>query len=108
MRVGLLHSLIRKEEKLLLEAFRQQSVTPIMLDDRKLTFDLESVPDIDIVVERCINHSRAMHGLRLFESLGIRCINSSEGARLCGVKMLSSLALIDAGVAETPVRVAFI
>ena len=59
MRVGLLHSLIRKEEKLLLEAFKQQGVTPIMLDDRKLTFDLESVPDIDIVVERCINHSRA-------------------------------------------------
>ena len=32
MRVGLLHSLIRKEEKLLLEAFKQQGVTPIMLD----------------------------------------------------------------------------
>ena len=107
MRVGLLHSLIRKEEKLLLEAFRQQSVTPIMLDDRKLTFDLESVPDIDIVVERCINHSRAMHGLRLFESLGIRCINSSEVARVCGDKILTSLALKEAGLAQPPVRVAF-
>ena len=107
MRVGLLHSLIRKEEKLLLEAFRQQSVTPIMLDDRKLTFDLESVPDIDIVVERCINHSRAMHGLRLFESLGIRCINSSDVARICGDKILTSLALKEAGLAQPPVRVAF-
>ena len=107
MRVGFLHSLIRKEEKLLLEAFRQQSVTPIMLDDRKLTFDLESVPDIDIVVERCINHSRAMHGLRLFESLGIRCINSSEVARVCGDKILTSLALKEAGLAQPPVRVAF-
>jgi len=107
MRVGLLHSLIRKEEKLLLEAFRQQSVTPIMLDDRKLTFDLESVPDIDIVVERCINHSRAMHGLRLFESLGIRCINSSEVARICGDKILTSLALKEAGLAQPPIRVAF-
>ena len=66
MRVGFLHSLIRKEEKLLIDEFRQRNVTPIMLDDRKLTFDLESVPDIDIVVERCINHSRAMNGLRLF------------------------------------------
>ena len=107
MRVGLLHSLIRKEEKLLLEAFRQQSVTPIMLDDRKLTFDLESVPDIDIVVERCINHSRAMHGLRLFESLGIRCINSSDVARICGDKILTSLALKEAGLAQPPIRVAF-
>ena len=107
MRVGLLHSLIRKEEKLLLDAFRQQSVTPIMLDDRKLTFDLESVPDIDIVVERCINHSRAMHGLRLFESLGIRCINSSDVARICGDKILTSLALKEAGLAQPQIRVAF-
>ncbi|MDP6767269.1 MAG: lysine biosynthesis protein LysX [Arenicellales bacterium] len=107
MRVGLLHSLIRKEEKLLLEAFRQQSVTPIMLDDRKLTFDLESVPDIDIVVERCINHSRAMHGLRLFESLGIRCINSSDVARICGDKILTSVALKEAGLAQPPIRIAF-
>ena len=107
MRVGLLHSLIRKEEKLLLDAFRQQNVTPIMLDDRKLTFDLESVPDIDIVVERCINHSRAMHGLRLFESLGIRCINSSDVARICGDKILTSLALKEAGLAQPPIRVAF-
>ena len=107
MRVGLLHSLIRKEEKLLLEAFRQQSVTPIMLDDRKLTFDLESVPDIDLVVERCINHSRAMHGLRLFESLGIRCINSSDVARICGDKILTSVALKEAGLAQPPIRIAF-
>ena len=107
MRVGLLHSLIRKEEKLLLEAFRQQGVTPIMLDDRKLTFDLESVPDIDIVVERCINHSRAMHGLRLFESLGIRCINSSDVARICGDKILTSVALKEAGLNQPPIRIAF-
>ena len=107
MRIGLLHSLIRKEEKLLLDAFQQQGVTPIMLDDRKLTFDLESVPDIDIVVERCINHSRAMHGLRLFESLGIRCINSSDVARICGDKILTSLALKEAGLAQPPIRVAF-
>ena len=107
MRIGLLHSLIRKEEKLLLDAFRQQNVTPVMLDDRKLTFDLESVPDIDIVVERCINHSRAMHGLRLFESLGIRCINSSDVARICGDKILTSVALKEAGLAQPPIRIAF-
>jgi [lysine-biosynthesis-protein LysW]--L-2-aminoadipate ligase len=107
MRIGLLHSLIRKEEKLLLDAFRQQNVTPVMLDDRKLTFDLESVPDIDLVVERCINHSRAMHGLRLFESLGIRCINSSDVARICGDKILTSVALKEAGLAQPPIRIAF-
>ena len=38
MRVGFLHSLIRKDEKLLLEAFKSfPNAELVMLDDRKLT-----------------------------------------------------------------------
>ena len=45
MRVGLLHSLIRKEEKLLIEEFRQLAgLELVMMDDRRLIFDLESKP----------------------------------------------------------------
>jgi len=60
MRVGFLHSLIRKDEKLLLDEFRKrEGIELVMLDDRKLIFDLQSRPEVDIVLERCINHSRA-------------------------------------------------
>ncbi len=108
MRVGFLHSLIRKDEKLLLDEFRKRDgVELVMIDDRKLIFDLQSRPEVDIVLERCINHSRAMHGLRLLESVGIPCINSSEVARVCGDKILSSLALKEAGVAQPELRIAF-
>jgi [lysine-biosynthesis-protein LysW]--L-2-aminoadipate ligase len=108
MKVGFLHSLIRKEEKLLLDAFRAKSdVELVMLDDRKLIFDLQSRPDVDVVLERCINHSRAMHGLRLLESAGIRGINTSEVARIGGDKILTSLALKEAGVPQPELRIAF-
>ena len=108
MKVGFLHSLIRKDEKLLLEEFAKiPAIELVMLDDRQLIFDLRSKPDVDVVIERCINHSRAMHGLRLLESAGIACINTSEVARICGDKILTSLALAEHGVPQPEVRIAF-
>lgn len=108
MKVGFLHSLIRKDEKLLLDEFRdRKGIELTMLDDRKLIFDLQSRPDVDVVIERCINHSRAMHGLRLLESAGVSCINTSEVARICGDKILTSLALKEDGVPQPELRIAF-
>ncbi len=107
MKVGLLHSLIRKEEKLLIEEFRTRGVDLVMIDDRKLISDLESAPSVDILLERSINHSRSMYGLRLLEASGVHCINSAEVAKICGDKILTSVALREAGVSQPPVRVAF-
>ena len=108
MRVGLLHSLIRKEEKLLIHEFKQlDGVELVMMDDRQLIFDLHSKPDVDVVLERCINHSRALHGLKLLESAGIRCINTADVANTCGDKILTSLALKGHGVPQPEVRIAF-
>jgi len=107
VKFGLLHSLIRKEEKLLIEEFQARDVNLTMIDDRNLVFDLESVPDVDVILERSINHSRSLYGLRLFEAGGIHCINSAEVAKTCGDKILTSVALKEAGVRQPPVRVAF-
>ena len=107
MKIGLLHSLIRKEEKLLIGAFRNAGVEPIMMDDRKLIMDFKTAPDIDILVERSINHSRALHALRLFESAGVCCVNSHKVAQICGDKLLTTAALRDHGIAQPECRVAF-
>ena len=107
MKIGLLHSLIRKEEKLLIEAFRNAGVEPIMIDDRKLILDFHTAPEIDILVERSINHSRALHALRLFESAGVPCVNSYHVSQICGDKLLTTAALKDRGIAQPDCRVAF-
>lgn len=107
MRIGVLHSLIRKEEKLLLAGFRARNVRVTLIDDRKLVFDLHRVPDVDVVLERCISHSRALHALRLLESAGVRCLNSYQVAQVCGDKILTAVALREHGVPQPEARVAF-
>jgi [lysine-biosynthesis-protein LysW]--L-2-aminoadipate ligase len=100
MRVGFLHSIIRKEEKLLLEEFRKrQQVELIKIDDRKQFFDLhQNAFDLDVVVERSVNHSRAMHALNIFTDHGVPTVNTPEVAEVCGSKFLTTQALIKAGV----------
>ena len=109
MRVGFLHSLVRKDEKLLLDEFAARpGVSVVMVDDREIAFTLgRRAFDFDVVIERCINHSRALHALRLFESLGLRCVNRSHVAAICGDKLLTSIALQEHGVPQPEVRVAF-
>jgi [lysine-biosynthesis-protein LysW]---L-2-aminoadipate ligase len=109
MRIGFLHSLMRKDEKLLLDEFhRRRNVELVPIDDRNLTFHLgkDRFP-VDVVIERCINHSRALHALRLFESAGIPCVNTSHVASTCGDKLLTSIALEDHHVPQPDIMVSF-
>ncbi|MCG8605550.1 lysine biosynthesis protein LysX [bacterium] len=109
MRIGLLHSLVRKDEKYLIEEIRaRKDLKLVMIDDRQLTFNLgRDSFDIDVVLERCINHSRALHAIKLFESAGIKCINPSNVALICGDKLLTSDALARHGLPQPEVRIAF-
>lgn len=108
MKIGMLHSLIRVEEKLLREAFeRYREVELVMLDDRSVIFDLNTRPDVDLVLERCISHSRALYALRLLESVDVNCLNTYAVANTCGDKVLSSAILKENGIPQPDLRVAF-
>jgi len=109
VKIGFLHSVIRRDEKLVLDALQsRKGVQVVPIDDREISFTLGArPPDVDVVVERCINHSRALHALRLFESQGVPCVNSSRVASICGDKLLTSVALQEHGVSQPEVRVAF-
>ena len=91
MKVGLLCSILRKEEKLLLEEFRRRGVAPEIVDDRELVFRLDSRHlDFDVVLERSVNHSRALYSLKVLNDWGIRTINSYPVAEICGNKFLTA------------------
>jgi [lysine-biosynthesis-protein LysW]---L-2-aminoadipate ligase len=108
-RIGFLHSVLRKDEKLLLEAFQTwQDVEVVPVDDRELRFCLGRAEEpFDAVIERCINHSRALHALRIYESQGVRCVNTSQTAWICGDKLLTSIVLAENKIPQPEVRVAF-
>ena len=110
VRIGFLHSLMRKDEKLLLDAFspvRRRRDGP--LDDREITLQpaTDRVRRCDVVLERCINHSRALHALRIFESAGVPLRQHVPRGPRVGDKLLTSIVLTEHGVPQPEVRVAF-
>lgn len=110
IRLGFLHSIIRKDEKLLLDELASRpNVDVVMLDDRDMAFSLANgpFPEIDVAMERCVNHYRALHLLQILEAHGIRCVNRAQTADICGSKFATSLALQVHGVPQPEVRIAF-
>jgi [lysine-biosynthesis-protein LysW]--L-2-aminoadipate ligase len=109
MKIGFLHSIIRPEEKLLLEEFRRRkNIELIKIDDRKQFFDLhKNYYDLDVIIERCVNHSRALHAIKFFNDHGIPTVNIAEVAETCGSKFLTTQALIKSGVSTPECFLAF-
>ncbi len=108
MKVGILCSRIRVEEKMIFEALERRGLPYDLLDDRELVLDMGRRGfAYDVVLERCINHSRALYALRIVEDWGLRCVNSYHVADTCGNKLLTTSALIRAGVPSPRTLVAF-
>ena len=110
MKIGLLYSRVRVEEKLLFEALDARGVQYDRIDDRDVQFDLDnpgSWRDYDVILERCINHSRALFALKILNDWGIPSVNTAYVADVCGNKLVTSSALVRAGVPTTRIKVAF-
>jgi [lysine-biosynthesis-protein LysW]--L-2-aminoadipate ligase len=109
MKVGFLHSILRVEEKLLIDEFRTRPEVELeKVDDRERFFDLhKNAFRFDVVIERCINHSRAVHALKIFNDFGIPTVNTYEVAEVCGSKFLTTQALIKTHVPTPKCYMAF-
>src|SRR5205823_4440615 len=108
MRIGVLCSRIRAEEKLLFEAFTRRGMDIERMDDRELVFDLRAEPArFDVVLERCLHHSRALYALHILNQWGIPTVNTYDVAMTCGDKINTTTALLSAGVPSPRTLIAF-
>lgn len=95
MKLGVLCSIVRLEEKLIFKALRQRGVDYSIIDDRALVLDMHARDyPYDVVLERAINHSRALHTLKILNDRGVPTVNSWEVANTCGDKLLTTNALV--------------
>lgn len=99
MRIGLLHSTIRGDEKLLIKAAKKERVEMRLMDIRKEIFDpLEWKVDFDVALERSVSTVKGMYAVKFFESLGVLTVNKFSVVNICRDKFFTSLALERAGV----------
>lgn len=110
MNIALICSLVRPEEKMLIEAFGRRGVTVEVIDDRSTIFDLCDLTHwqrYDAVVERCVSQSRAVYIQRLMALAGVRAINAHHVIENCGDKFVTTQLMIQHGVPTTHVMMAF-
>jgi [lysine-biosynthesis-protein LysW]--L-2-aminoadipate ligase len=89
---------VRVEEKLLMEAFRARQIDVVLIDDRKLVFDLVAQQNVlsryQIILERSLSQSRGMYLLHALAQLGIPTLNRYDVAAVCNDKYLTTAALV--------------
>ena len=111
MKIGLLYSRIRKDEKLLLGELRERGHDVEKVDVRKQRFDVGTPPEAlascDVVLDRCLATSRSTYATAFCESYGVPVVNEADTAAVCADKAKTSIALDAAGVPTPATTVAF-
>jgi [lysine-biosynthesis-protein LysW]---L-2-aminoadipate ligase len=100
VKIGLLHSRVRIEERRVREALEARGATVVLLHEDDVAFDLHGrgFGDVDLVLESCEDYTLAQTALRTLEFLGVRTLNRPAVVDLCGNKALMTMYLIRAGL----------
>lgn len=106
----MLHSRIRVEEKMLLDEFKKKGIDIVQIHDDDLILWLqnpEQFKNFDVVFSRSISHLRSYYILETLDAWGIKTVNTPQVVRICGDKILTSIALVKANVPTTNIKIAF-
>jgi [lysine-biosynthesis-protein LysW]---L-2-aminoadipate ligase len=98
-RLGLFYTIVRPEERSLLEAAERRGLGIERLHDEALTFDLAAPESqANVVLNRSVSHSRALYAARFFEHYGVPTVNPSAVVEVSGDKVLASIRFHDRGI----------
>ncbi len=110
MRIGVLYSRLRVEEKWLFEALEKRGLNYERIDDRQISFDVAAPDDwlkYDVVLERSLSYARGLYALQMLNAWGVPTVNNAQVAATCGDKIATTAALASAGVPQPRVKIAF-
>ncbi len=109
MKIGLLYTRMRIEEKLLLEELQKRAgVEIVSINDDEAYFDIAQRPaQVDVLFERSISYNRGLYISRIFEAHGVTVVNPARVAERCGDKYVTSQILVDAGIPTPRTLMAF-
>ncbi len=108
VRVGVLLSRVRVEEKLLIAALEARDIDVDLLYDGDLVLDLAHPRrDWDVVLSRSVSHTRALYASRVLEGWDVPVINTHHAIATCGDKLSTTMALLEHDVPTPRTRLAF-
>ena len=83
LKIGVLYSRVRVEEKWIFAAMEKRGIDYDRLDDRAISFDLENPEpwqQYDAVLERSISYTSGLYALRLLNAFGVPTVNTAAVA----------------------------
>lgn len=99
MVLGLFHSTIRGDEKLIIQAAKRLGIELKIYDVRNLILNPEFFSvDFDIALNRSVSNTKGRYLTFFLESLGVRVVNSFKVVQNCEDKYITSVLLQKAGV----------
>jgi [lysine-biosynthesis-protein LysW]--L-2-aminoadipate ligase len=109
MKLAILLSQVRLEEKMIFAAVESAGIDLVKIFDKDLIIEIDrpTFPDVDLVLDRGLVHSRAEYTLRFLQSLGIPTVNSYSATITCDNKFLTSITLQEAGVPALRTLIAY-
>jgi [lysine-biosynthesis-protein LysW]---L-2-aminoadipate ligase len=109
LKIAVLYSRVRIEEKLLFAALRDRGVDHDRIDARTLSCEVgaNSLGQYDAVLVRCIAHTQSYYLTRWLEGVGVAVVSSHHVIDTCGDKLLTTAALQQAGLPIPRTIVAF-